>query len=102
GTLIVSDETFQDLLRRPYGTSSTVPDVELGLVRLAPGASVDVVRQRLQALFSEGDVDVLTRSGLAWREKRFWLRSTPIGLTFGFGVLMGFVVGWVICYQILS
>lgn len=28
--------------------------------------------------------------------------STPIGYVFGFGMLMGFVVGLVICYQILS
>jgi putative ABC transport system permease protein len=36
------------------------------------------------------------------RERQYWLDSTPIGYVFGFGMLLGFVVGMVICYQILS
>jgi putative ABC transport system permease protein len=36
------------------------------------------------------------------REARYWLRVTPIGYTFGVGLVLGFVVGFVICSQILS
>jgi putative ABC transport system permease protein len=36
------------------------------------------------------------------REKWFWWTNTPIGFAFGAGVVLGFVVGMVICYQILS
>jgi putative ABC transport system permease protein len=32
----------------------------------------------------------------------FWWTNTPIGFAFGAGVVLGFVVGLVICYQILS
>jgi putative ABC transport system permease protein len=36
------------------------------------------------------------------REKAFWFVNTPIGFAFGAGVVLGFVVGMVICYQILA
>jgi putative ABC transport system permease protein len=36
------------------------------------------------------------------REKWFWWTNTPIGFAFGAGVLLGFIVGTVICYQILA
>jgi putative ABC transport system permease protein len=48
------------------------------------------------------DVEVLTVEELKEREKTFWLNNTPIGFAFGFGTFMGFAVGVVICYQILS
>jgi putative ABC transport system permease protein len=47
-------------------------------------------------------VDVLTRPQIVAREKWFWWTNTPIGFAFGAGVVLGFVVGMVICYQILS
>jgi len=36
------------------------------------------------------------------RERRFWLDNTPIGFVFGLGMGLSFVIGMVICYQILS
>ena len=57
----------------------------------------------MQALFAaDGDVDVLTRDEMVAREKWFWWTNTPIGFAFGAGVVLGFVVGMVICYQILA
>src|SRR5262249_29655821 len=35
-------------------------------------------------------------------ERGLWWRTSPIGCAFGAGVLLGFVVGMVICYQILA
>jgi len=102
GTLIMNDETFINLLRKPYTLGDPYGEVELGLVRLAPGADVQTVRNRLQALLPEGDIDVLTKNELIAREKAYWLHNTPIGFVFGLGMVMGFIVGMVICYQILS
>ena len=34
-------------------------------------------------------------------EIRFWDTSTPIGYIFSVGTIMGFVVGTIICYQII-
>jgi putative ABC transport system permease protein len=35
------------------------------------------------------------------QETRFWLTVTPVGIIFGVGLLTGFAIGVVICYQIL-
>lgn len=106
GALIVSTETFADLLRRPYTPGAPLADVDLGLVRLTPGADREAVRRALRAAFAVGetdpDVEVLTVPELIDREQAFWLTNTPIGFAFGFGMFMGFAVGLVICYQILS
>jgi len=106
GAMVVSSETFADLLRRPYAFGAPLADVDLGLVRLAPGADRAAVQAELQATLARGtetpDVDVMTVQELMRREQGFWLNNTPIGFAFGFGMFMGFAVGLVICYQILS
>ncbi|MFO0845163.1 MAG: FtsX-like permease family protein [Gemmataceae bacterium] len=102
GTLIVGLDTFRQVLRSsPYGP--TMNDVDLGMVRLAPGADPARVQRSLAELYGDdGEVEVLTREQLMGREQRFWLNNTPIGAVFNFGMFMGFLVGLVICYQILS
>jgi putative ABC transport system permease protein len=107
GTLIVSSETFADLLRRPVTLGAPLADVDVGLIRLEPGADVEAVRAAVRREVARGsggdpEVDVLTVEELIGREHRFWLSNTPIGFAFVFGMFMGFAVGTVICYQILS
>ncbi len=106
GALIVSQDTFADILRRPYTPGAPLADVDLGLIRLAPGADAAGVKDALNAEFARAgpdpDVAALTRGEFRGREQDFWLRNTPIGFAFGFGTVMGFAVGLVICYQILS
>lgn len=106
GTLIVSDRTFLRLLREnsTYGAPSA--DVDLGLVRLEPNTNVEQAKAAIRRAVETGerdpDVEVLTKDEYRDRERTFWLNNTPIGFAFGFGMAMGFVVGIVICYQILS
>ncbi len=106
GTLIVSADTFADLLRRPVTLGAPLADVDLGLVRLEPGADREAVRAAIRREVARGEpepeVDVLTVGELIDREHTFWLNNTPIGFAFVFGMFMGFAVGTVICYQILS
>jgi len=103
GTLVVSYETFADYLRRPDVPGWNFEEVELGLIRLEdPGRDLLTVRDKLRGLFSEKDVDVLTRPELCEREKTYWVDNTAIGFMFGFGMWMGFLVGLVICFQILT
>jgi putative ABC transport system permease protein len=101
GSLVVSTDTFGQWFR-PSLTGGGLEEVEIGLVRLEVGADRARVLRQLRSLLNEGDVDVLTREEMAEREKQFWLGSTSIGFVFSFGMLMGFVVGMVICYQVLS
>lgn len=108
GTLVMSDQTFLNALRRPVGFPSDSPaaQVDLGLVRLEKGADRATVAARIREEVSKGepepDVLVFTVDELKKREETFWLNNTPIGFAFGFGTFMGFAVGVVICYQILS
>jgi len=106
GALVVSSETFADILRRPYSFGPPLAEVDLAAIQLESNASIVEVQQNLQKSLSRGslraDVDVLTKPEWIAREHDFWLSNTPIGFAFGFGVLMGIVVGLVICYQILS
>jgi putative ABC transport system permease protein len=103
GTLVVSDRTFGEYLREPFAPSAPLAEVSLGAVRVRPGADVEAVRDRVQeAAGREGDVLVLTKAEMVAREREFWSANTPIGFAFGAGVVLGFVVGVVICYQILS
>ena len=74
-------------------------EVDIGLISLKPGADVEQVREQLAAGLPN-DVKVLTLEGFAEIEKNYWA-STGIGFIFGLGVVVGFIVGIVIVYQIL-
>jgi putative ABC transport system permease protein len=102
GSLVVSDRTFATRVRRPVYPFDRLAEADLVAVKLRPGADPGAVKEALRAKFPEGDVLVLTRAEMVAREKAFWWTNTPIGFAFGAGVLLGFVVGMVICYQILA
>jgi putative ABC transport system permease protein len=95
GSLVTSDLNFRRLFPdRPPGL------IDLGLIRLHPGADPEQVRQQLVAAL-ERDVEVLTRESFVAREIDYWNTTTPAGYIFTFGAIMGLVVGGVIVYQIL-
>ena len=95
GNLLTSSETFLSLLpNTPPGS------IELGLIRLRPGADPEDVAKRLRHNLPK-DVIVYTRNGFIEMEKDYWRSSTAIGFIFTLGAGMGFVVGCVIVYQIL-
>jgi putative ABC transport system permease protein len=102
GTLIVSTETFANQLRVPYYPGDPLDQIQIGLIRTEPGTPVDEVQRQLRATLADGDVLVFTKEELLRRENDFWRNETPIGFVFGLGVAIGFLVGTVICYQILS
>jgi len=95
GNLLTSTETFLDLLpQKPPGA------IEVGLVRLTPGADPEQVGSRLRERLPK-DVSVLTKQGFIDFEQNYWKSSTSIGFIFTLGAAMGFVVGCVIVYQVL-
>lgn len=103
GTLILSDRTFVRALREPYHPQSPLAGIDYAAVRVEAGADPLAVRDRILSAFGDaGDVTVLTKDELVSRERGFWWVSTPVGFAFGAGVVLGFVVGVVIVYQILS
>ncbi|TMQ33199.1 MAG: hypothetical protein E6K70_14430 [Planctomycetota bacterium] len=46
-------------------------------------------------------MQIATKNEFIDQELVFWQGNTPLGYVFGVGSVLGFVVGVVICYQIL-
>jgi len=95
GTLIMSDQNF-----RRYFAPQPLDQISLGLVLLEPGANPQRVKAALQEQLP-ADVEVYTKPEIIRKESQFWIQTTSIGFIFGLGVLVSFVVGTVIVYQIL-
>lgn len=72
----------------------------MGIVRLAPGAALERVRQRILRLAPD-QISALTPEELGRREMVFTASAAPIGIVFGIGLLAGLVVGMIACYQVL-
>lgn len=96
GTLITSDLNFLRIFaeRRAAGL------IDIGLIKLESGANTAQVLADLRANLPK-NVRVLSKSEYAAFEVNYWGSSTPIGFTFILGVIMGFIVGAIIVYQIL-
>lgn len=99
GSVIVSERTFEDALRSldPLQRRS---HVELGLLKVRPGATPESVQQAVAAALPS-DVLVLTKQQFIDRTSDYWTRAKPVGIVFGIGMLVGFAMGVAICYQIL-
>ncbi|MDM9385175.1 ABC transporter permease DevC [Chlorogloeopsis sp. ULAP01] len=98
GTLITSDQNFLRLFPRREATS-----VNLGLIQIEPGYDSNQVKTALKSyLQNEKDVQVLTKEEFINFEKHYWQTNTAIGFIFSLGVSMGFMVGVIIVYQVLS
>ena len=99
GTLIMSADNYCRYFYPTRGRQA-LERVDLGLVKLAEGADATSVRNAIAASLPD-DVMVMLKADYIAAELKFWQSSTPIGFVFGFGTAMGFVVGVIICYQIL-
>ncbi len=96
GNIITSDRNFLRLFadKRQRGL------IDIGLIRLEPGADPAVIKQQLISYLAK-DVKILTKQEYTDFEKAYWSSSTPIGFIFTLGTIIGFIVGTVIVYQIL-
>lgn len=95
GSVMTSDQNFLRIFsdRQPS-------EVSIGLIRLKLGSDASAVAEALRRELSD-DVKVLTRQEFIDFEANYWRESTSIGYIFSLGVVMGFVVGVIIVYQIL-
>jgi putative ABC transport system permease protein len=96
GTLITSQENF---LR--FFPNRNAGQVTLGLVKIKAGADVNQVLADIQATLPK-DAIATTKLGYLDVEQAYWASNTPIGVIFGLGAVMAFMVGIVIVFQILS
>lgn len=100
GNLIMSARNFAQYFPHRAEGADPLSVVDIGIVNVTPGASVAEVTKQLRALLPN-DVTVLAKEDFSRREKGFWNDSTPIGYIFLVGTIMGFIVGVIICYQII-
>ncbi len=100
GNLIMSDRNLVRMFPEMAGVTVGDDAVTIGVLRVRPGTDLVRLRSDLQSALP-ADVRVLTLDEFIARERDFWDRVAPIGTVFHIGVVMGFIVGSVICYQVL-
>ena len=96
GALITSDQNFMRLFPRKQPGM-----VSIGLIKLQEGADAQQVRTYLNSYLAD-DVIAYTYDEYVAKEVQYIQNSTAIGFVFTLGTMMGFIVGIVIVYQVLS
>ena len=96
----MSAENFAEFFPQRVQAGDPLSVVDLGIVHVKEGAHLDEVRDLLDSVIDDR-VFVLTRQQFRDDEIRFWDESTPIGIIFTAGKIIGFIVGMVICYQVI-
>lgn len=97
GTLFASDQTFLTLFpKRIAGAPNHI------LIKVVSGLSPDVVVERLRKVLPSDSVLVRTMKDAAFADLKYQTTVRPTGVIFGFGVLIGILVGIVIVYQVLA
>jgi putative ABC transport system permease protein len=96
GLIVVSDKTFSRL----YG-GWPLDQVSLGLVKLRDGANASEVAEELRT-YLPPDVRVWTAGKIKLEEENYWVTNTSTGIIFRSGVIMAWLFGIVIIYQVLS
>lgn len=97
GTLFVSEQTF---LRFFGARSSGAPNHVL--LKVQDNIAVDTVVARLQEVLPADSVKVQSLADAAAADLAYQTTERPTGIIFGFGVIIGIIVGIVIVYQVLS
>ncbi|MEL7009601.1 MAG: ABC transporter permease DevC [Cyanobacteria bacterium J06588_4] len=96
GALMTSDYNFLRLFPgKEQGT------VSFGIINLEEGQDPVAVRQTLNIHLPE-DVEAYTHEEYVDKELTYIQNRSPIGFVFTLGTTMGFIVGIVIVYQVLS
>jgi putative ABC transport system permease protein len=97
GYAVVSDQTF---LRLFPDRSARAPTHIM--VALDPGADAVQVAEALRDRFPPEVAQVRPVTEAMTAERNFQTVERPVGVIFGFGAIMGVMVGLVIVYQVLS
>ena len=93
GNIIASELTYAEI----FGSSS-LQEVSLGIIRVKPGTDLIALKSGIER--SVPGIQVLTHKELQAKELKY-NDENPTSAIFGFGTLMGFIVGVAIVYQVL-
>ena len=95
GGVMMNDQNF---LR--YFSPRTLDQIDLGLIKLTPGANVDKTILELRTIMPS-DVEVFSKAEMIQRDQQYWMETTAVGFIFSLGVGVALIVGAAIVYQIL-
>lgn len=95
GCVIVGNESFSRL------TSIPPRQVNYGFLRLHQGADPVAVKDRLADILPN-DVMVFTRDEMIRQDQDYFIAVKPVGIIFELGVVVSFIVGVVILFQVLN
>ena len=96
GVILVSDQSFAQLF--PH---RSLDQVNLGPIQLKPGIDPDRAAAELRKELGP-DTRIFTRAELEAHEVAYWTTRTSVGLIFGSGLIIAFVVGIMVVYQTLA
>lgn len=102
GNLVMSDQNFIRYFGQvgPDEQSRSLGTVDIGLLKLAPGANAEELVQVLSDRLPK-DVSVYTKEDFVKKELDYWRNNTSIGFVFSLLTTMSFIVGIILVYQIL-
>jgi putative ABC transport system permease protein len=95
GAAISSPQTFAALTRLDPGF------IRYGLIKAVPGENLEDLKHRLQQTLSP-DVMIFDRQEMIVMEEAYFVNVMPIGIMVRAGVVVAFLVGAVILFQVLS
>jgi putative ABC transport system permease protein len=96
GVVLVSSPNFARLF-----AGRGLDIVNLGAIQLKSGIDPDKVASDLRKTLG-ADVQIFTEKEIDKHETAYWTTRTSVGIIFGSGLLISFVVGIMIVYQIVS
>ena len=97
GHLMTSEDNYLRLFSR-----QSQSNINVGLITLKPGYDPPQVAEQLKSYLPKEGIKVLTKAEYIAFEQGYWQQQTPIGPIFNLGAIMGFIVGVIIVYQVLS
>ncbi|AFY94023.1 ABC transporter permease DevC [Chamaesiphon minutus] len=97
GHLMTSEDNYLRLFSR-----QSQSNINVGLITLKPGYDPQQVAEQLKSYLPKEGIRILTKKEYIAFEQGYWQQQTPIGPIFSLGAIMGFVVGIIIVYQVLS
>jgi len=95
GAVIVNNQTFTGLTRVDSRK------IKYGLIKAGPGEDLAALKTRLRSGISS-EVKVFDRQEMIKMEETYFVSVMPIGIMVKTGVLVSFLVGAVILFQVLS
>ncbi len=95
GTVVMSDASWLRTRR-----NQNIASISYGLIRVALGKDVVALKQNMLNQLPK-DIVLLTPEEMREREVRYTIKAVPVGVIFGIGLVIGFTIGVIICYQIL-